>query len=564
MSYPVLVQRARDLVHRISKEVHSEYGLSSMAPSIYDTAWLALVPDKTAEQSRWLFPESFAYLLETQNPNGGWDPLEQSSRAVKYPDSLWLPDCIIHSLAALLALCRHFRLAGCQGSNIPEDALARIFHAKRFLDEKLAAWTLEGTTHFGFELLIPVLLQLLSDEGLSFDFPVKEELLVRYEKASIIDLNWLYDGPCQVPLLSLEAFIGKLDFSKLEHLVSDGGILASPASTAAYLIYAPKWSEKCETFLRHVVTNGQGQGNGALGGVFPLELFEPSWVLTALLENRFTADNLGVDQVDSIIRIIHGSLNEGVTGATRVWLPDADDTSRALLTLNLQGYQISPKGLVDKFEVGHCVETFDNRMPNRVNSVSVNASVLSSLLHSPDPSAFTAQIEKVARFICSRWKATGKFEDHWNISEYYGIMHMAQSLTLLLVKQAQGALPSISVISYNLIHDTVPSCLREALDYILKNQHGDGSWGELHCNEETAYAVVSLAHLGSHLAVVGENDWKTDLAIARGKQFLLEHWKHGNNNPDRVWTGKILHGIAYVGEAYILAALKSLLYITAP
>ncbi|OGM44900.1 hypothetical protein ABOM_006120 [Aspergillus bombycis] len=556
MSYSVLVQRARDLVHKISKEITSEYGLSSMAPSIYDTAWLALVPDKTADQKGWLFPESFTYLLDTQNLDGGWDPLEQSSRAVKYSDSLWLPDCIIHSLAALLALCRHFRLAACQGSGLPEDALARIFRAKRFLDEKLAAWTLEGTTHFGFELLIPVLLQLLAEEGLSFEFPAKEELLIRYEKASSIDLNWLYDGPCQVPLLSLEAFIGKLNFGKIEHLVSDGGIIASPASTAAYLIYAPKWSDKCEAFLRHVVANGQGQGNGAVGGVFPLELFEPSWVLTALLEHGFTAENLGVDQVDSILRVIHRSLNGGVIGATHVFLPDADDTSRALTTLNLQGYQISPKGLLDKFEVDHCFETFDNRMPNRVTSVSVNGNVLSSLLHSPDPSAFTAQIEKVARFICSRWQAAGKLEDHWNMSEYYGIMHIAQSLILLLVKQSQGALPSISVVSYHLIHDTVPSCLREALDYILKNQHADGSWGELHCNEETAYAVVALANLGSHLAVVRENDWKVDLAIARGKQFLLEHWLPGNTKPDRVWTGKILHGLAYVGEAYILAALK--------
>ncbi|KAE8376871.1 terpenoid cyclases/protein prenyltransferase alpha-alpha toroid [Aspergillus bertholletiae] len=556
MSQPVLVHWARELVHRISNEIKFEYGLSSMAPSIYDTAWLALVPDRRVGQNRWLFPESFTYLLEHQNPDGGWDTLEQSTRVAKYSDSLWQPDCIIHSLAALLALCQHFRLAACQGSGLPEDALARIFRAKRFLDKKLSAWVLEGTAHFGFELLIPVLLQLLSEEGLSFDFPVKEELLTRYEKASSIDLNWLYDGPCQVPLLSLESFIGKLDFSRLEHLVSNGGIIASPASTAAYLIYAPKWSDKCEAFLRHVVTNGQGQGNGAAGGVFPLEIFEPSWVLTALLENGFTAYNLGLDQVDSILRVIHKSLVEGVTGATHVFLPDADDTSRALTTLNLQGYQISPKGLVDKFEVSHCFETFDSRMPNRVTSVSVNANVLSSFLHGPDPSVFTAQIEKIARFICSQWQAPGRLEDHWNMSEYYGIMHMAQSLILLLVKQAQGALPSISVVSYGLIHDTIPSCLREVLDYLLKNQHEDGSWGQLHCNEETAYAIVALANLGSHLSVVGGNDWKVDLAIAWGKQFLLEHWVPGNKNPDRVWTGKVLHGLVYVGEAYILAALK--------
>ncbi|KAE8151971.1 terpenoid cyclases/protein prenyltransferase alpha-alpha toroid [Aspergillus avenaceus] len=556
MSHPILLQQARNLVQRIAEEIKFEHGFSSVAPSIYDTAWLALIPDKTTKQKRWLFPESFTYLLEHQSPDGGWDPLAQSSRTAKYPDALWLPDCIIHSLAALLALCRHFRLAAYQGVDLPKDALARIFRGKEFLDNKLSVWMPEVTAHFGFELLIPVLLQLLSNEGLLFDFPAKEELLVRYEKASSIDLGFLYNGPCRIPLLSLEAFIGKLDFAKIEHLVSDGGMMGSPASTAAYLIYAPNWSDKCEVFLRHVVKKGQGQGNGAVGGVFPLECFEPTWVLTALLEHGFTAENLSVDNVDSILQAVYKSLSGGVTGATHIWLPDADDTSRTLTALNLQGYHVTPQGLIDKFEVEHCFETFDDRMPNRVSSVSVNGNVLSALLHSPDPGAVTAQIEKVAQFMCSRWKATGKFEDQWNLSEYYGIMHMAQSLIHFLTKQAQGILPAVSALSHVLIHTTVPTCLREALDYLLNNQHKDGSWGELHCNEETAYAVVALANLGSHVAVDRERDGEVDLAIARGKQFLLENWVPGNPSPDRLWTGKVLHAIAYVGEAYILAALK--------
>lgn len=157
-----------------------------------------------------------------------------------------------------------------------------------------------------------------------------------------------------------------------------------------------------------------------------------SQVLTALLENGFTADNLGQEQVNDMLEIIHGKLQDGVTGASEdtpsntahsnlgliscsahIWFPDADDTSRALTALNLHGYQLNPASMAEKFEVDHCFQTFDARMPNRVESVSVNGNVLNSLLHSPDPSAFTSQIEKVATYMCGRWNPDGKFQDHW-------------------------------------------------------------------------------------------------------------------------------------------------------
>jgi hypothetical protein len=251
--------------------------MCSMAASIYDTAWLAMIEKKTDKDTQWLFPESFKCILQHQGRDGGWDPLEQATTS-KYPDNIWLPDCIIHSLAAFLALCRHFQRAGCKGNDLPDDALSRIFRAKEFLDSKLQRWQLEGTAHFGYELLVPVHLRLLQDEGVTFEFPAKEALMDRYKKSSEIDITWLYSGPCHVPLFCLEAFTERLDFSKLEHLISTAGIAASPASTAVYLIYSPIWSDQCENYLRHVVLHGQGKGNGAVGGVFPLEIFEPCWV----------------------------------------------------------------------------------------------------------------------------------------------------------------------------------------------------------------------------------------------------------------------------------------------
>ncbi|KAF9893954.1 hypothetical protein FE257_008925 [Aspergillus nanangensis] len=551
----VNLNRARDLVEKIATQVKSEHGLGSMAVSIYDTAWLAMVQKQSGNEKQWLFPESFTYLLEQQGLDGGWDTLTQKTRTALYPDALWIPDCIMHSLAALLALCQHFRFAGCSlGMDLPPDGLSRILRAKRFLDARFASLTFDGMSHFGFEMLVPVLLRLLADEGIEFEFPAKDELLTKYQKASSVDLSWLYDHPCKVPLFCLEAFLGKLDFGRLSHLVtSNAGIVASPASTAAYLIYSPSWSGEGESYLRHVVAHGQGSGDGSVGGVFPLEIFEPSWVLTALLENGFTADDLGRQEVEAILNVIHESLTDGVASSTHAFLPDADTTSRVLTTLNLHGYNISPSGLAQRFETDRCFETFDDQMPNRVTSVSVNGNALNALLHSPDPDLFAPQIDKVARFLCDRWKAQGKIQDHWNMTEYYGIMHIAQSLVPLLIAPNRGLLISLPT---DLLYHLVPSTLGEILEHLLIRQNPDGSWGELHCSEETAYAIVALVNIGSHHLVTGERECQVDLAVARGKQFLLENWAPGSKSPDRLWTGKVLHGVAYVAEAYVLAALK--------
>lgn len=91
MSSSILIQCAQDLVAKVASDSKSQYGLSSMAPSIYDTAWLAMVEKKKDEGYEWVFPTSFEYLLREQIDGGGWDPLEGvTKRHSEYPENIWI------------------------------------------------------------------------------------------------------------------------------------------------------------------------------------------------------------------------------------------------------------------------------------------------------------------------------------------------------------------------------------------------------------------------------------------------------------------------------------------
>lgn len=54
--------------------------------------------------------------------------------------------------------------------------------------------------------------------------------------------------------------------------------MASPASTAAYLIHASTWDEEAERYVRKVIVEGQGNGVGGVPSVFPTTIFEMTWV----------------------------------------------------------------------------------------------------------------------------------------------------------------------------------------------------------------------------------------------------------------------------------------------
>jgi hypothetical protein len=263
------------LVERLVNSYDVKYGMGAMSCAVYDTAWVSMVVKAIEGRRRWLFPESFRYIVEHQLENGGWE-----SYAAQV-------DSILNSLAALLAYKKHAAEPELSENPLPHDLDSRIQQAIHFLQLELNKWDVQSTTHVGFEILVPSLLELLEEEGIQFEFKGRQLLMeINKKKLSRLDPTILYKNFKCTAIHSLEAFTGKIDFNKLKHHKTFGSMMASPSSTASYLINATEWDEESEAYLRHVVAKADGKGSGGVPSAFPSTYFEYTWVWVFVLRER--------------------------------------------------------------------------------------------------------------------------------------------------------------------------------------------------------------------------------------------------------------------------------------
>ena len=262
-------QRAQTLIQQLATGCQSN-NLGSATVAVYDTAWVSMVSKFENGHRTWLFPECFHYLLETQLPDGGWE--SQAS----------LDDRLLHTLAALLAMKKHISACGPMRHPDLADLEGRISKATAYIQNSLHCWTMEENLHVGFEVLLPAHLSMLQKEGLAFEFPERGRLeRLSASKLANFDPEVLYHTPT-TSLHSLEAFLDQIDFDKLGHHKTFGSMMASPSSTAAYLMYSSIWDTDAELYLRNVIKEGSGKDSGAVPSVFPMPVYEISWVRLSL------------------------------------------------------------------------------------------------------------------------------------------------------------------------------------------------------------------------------------------------------------------------------------------
>lgn len=274
-----LSTRAQNLISKLaSANGHVGY----MSCAVYDTAWVAMVTKPTPDGTQWLFPQSFHYILDTQQPDGAW------------PTYAADVDGILNTAASLLALQKHADTP-LQLSTPSSDMLEeRIVRGTTALRRLLNAWDVDATNHVGFEFLVPTLLHLLASGGIHFTFPGRAALMLQnHAKLSKMKLEHLYSKHKTTAIHSLEAFLSNLDYNKVRHHKDFGALMASPSSTAAYLMSSSPWDDESEAYLRDVVRLGAGQGSGGVPSAFPSTYFEVTWVCEmAILTSSMTASLL--------------------------------------------------------------------------------------------------------------------------------------------------------------------------------------------------------------------------------------------------------------------------------
>ncbi len=94
---------------------------------------------------------------------------------------------------------------------------------------------------------------------------------------------------------------------------------------------------------------------------------------------------------------------------------DADDTAKALLTLNLLKKQTSPESMINHFRSKY--KHFLTYPGERDASFSANCNVLKALLESPDVNCYKAEVSSIASFLCDSWWS-GAVKDKWVCHQY--------------------------------------------------------------------------------------------------------------------------------------------------
>lgn len=394
------ITKASLLIRQLVNENDLKYGFGSMTCSIYDTAWVSMVAKNTNGQTRWLFPSSFQYLLNQQEHDGGWQ------------NNTCDNDGILNSLAALLALCRHIR----QPSQIEgdlEDLKQRKSRAIYFLETKFSSWTVDSTvTRSNLQPLIAELLQMLVCEGLQFSFAGRNLFLDERGRGNPNGKYCTVYGDLKTAAIGLsEGRGGGIDFDRVGQHKILASILASPASTAAYLMDCSTWDDEAEAYLIHIVSLS-GSQSGGVPTKFPTTIFEMTGAITVLLANGFSRKDLGSKSLETAATYLEDrlKLQSGVTEFARYVEANADNTAKTISTLCVLGQAISPHSLNVRHEARQYFKTCTHE---RIVNFSTNCHILKALLDLlPGNSEQMYQIETTVRFLCNCWWTTnGMIED---------------------------------------------------------------------------------------------------------------------------------------------------------
>jgi len=480
-------------------ELIDEIGPGHMASTAYDTAWTA----RLGEIDWGTSSKSLAWLAENQLPDGSWGALTP----------VYYHDRVLCTLAAMIALTYRGRRG--------HDKV-QIENGKLALERIISGATQglqsdpNGAT-VGFEMIAPTLaeeaerLGLIRNQG--------DRILGRLTKQRAIKLSYLRGKMINrhVTMAFSAEMAGKdgqhmLDIENLQE--ENGSVGVSPSATAYFATYIKEGDDASLEYLRRI-----RNADGGMPNVAPFDVFEIGWTLW----NLSLIPGLGHDEklkphLDFLSNAWQPRIGLGF--ATEYSVKDSDDTGLVFETLLRYGIEKDLAGVLT-YEQDEHFRCFDLEVNP---SISANIHVLGALAQAGLDNK-SSSVVKILRFLRStRDKHLPFWTDKWHSSPYYATAH--------------------AIIACAGIDNELAG---ESVEWILKTQNHDGSWGTyLPTAEETAYAIQALWVWDQKVSSI------PGYVLKNGTSWLKDHID--DPNPP-LWIGKCLYSPNLVIRSAVISAL---------
>jgi halimadienyl-diphosphate synthase len=457
----------------------------------YDTAWAAMVPESSGS-TKPLFPKSMLWLITAQRQDGSWGA-----------EFEYFYDRLVSTLGSIIALKKTFKA---------EKFQKLIELGEDYIWYNIKQLQTEPQQTVGFELIFPSLMAEAEVLGLNLPYREKfyEPLKDKKLKLAIGELIASENSTVTYSLEFLGDLISKNILLQIQNV--NGSISNSPSATAFML--TKLYNERAYNYLNRVLDfNG-----GSAMTLFPFDVFETAWVIEYFLKSGIPIENHILSKIEALYKLWS---EKGISMSRIYYSEDLDDTTTVFNILQKTNHDVNIK-VIEHYES----DSHFNCYPSELSpSPQVNIKVLNVLKNNKNYSRREEVIEKILKFLSQERHQNSFWLDKWNISPYY-----CTGLALEAVGDFDNSLSG------------------DALDWIIKTQNYDGSWGQRNGSmEESAYALLALMNYHMNIEKIDTS------IIANGLKYL-----ENNYNTDfypELWIGKGLYCPYNVAKACVLSAL---------